>query len=292
MKRKTFFPPLFLFPLFIIPSACKYYSYGLEEFFYRENTLDKRIDTLTELNETQIPQNLPDEYTVLVITDIHFGGENREKNGARKDGTFLKKIQALSESEKPEFCICLGDVAEHGLDSEFRDFVSDIVKPLEEMGIKTYNVIGNHDLYNSGWASYQKHLNPGTSFYHFKTQNFSWYFLDSASCSLGNSQLTKLRRKMESDDAPKLVFMHVPLYADGLFYFTMQNSAERNQIISVFNKHNIKAVVDGHTHIQSVSNLGNFNEYTMAGYLEKRAYTLIRINERTATVKCAYYLYD
>ena len=77
MKRKTFFPPLFLFPLFIIPSACKYYSYGLEEFFYRENTLDKRIDTLTELNETQIPQNLPDEYTVLVITDIHFGGENR-----------------------------------------------------------------------------------------------------------------------------------------------------------------------------------------------------------------------
>ena len=51
MKRKTFFPPLFLFPLFIIPSACKYYSYGLEEFFYRENTLDKRIDTLTELNE-------------------------------------------------------------------------------------------------------------------------------------------------------------------------------------------------------------------------------------------------
>ena len=117
MKRKTFFPPLFLFPLlFTIPTSCKYYAYGLEEFFYRENTLDKRIDTLTELNETQIPQNLPDEYTVLVITDIHFGGENREKNGARKDRTFLKKIQALSESEKPEFCICLGDVAEHGLD--------------------------------------------------------------------------------------------------------------------------------------------------------------------------------
>ena len=97
---------------------------------------------------------------------------------------------------------------------------------------------------------------------------------------------------MESDDAPKLVFMHVPLYADGLFYFTMQNSAERNQIISVFNKNNVKAVIDGHTHIQSVSNLGNFDEYTMAGYLEKRAYTLLRINERNATVKCAYYLYD
>ena len=293
MKRKTFFPPLFLFLLlFTIPSSCKYYAYGLEEFFYRENTLDKRIDTLTELNETQTPQNLPDEYNILVITDIHFGGENKEKNGARNERAFLKLISEIPEAEKPEFCICLGDVAEHGLDSEFRDFVSDIVKPLEEMGIKTYNVIGNHDLYNSGWASYQKHLNPGTSFYHFKTQNFSWYFLDSASCSLGNSQLTKLRRKMESDDAPKLVFMHVPLYADGLFYFTMQNSAERNQIISVFNKHNVKAVVDGHTHIQSVSNLGNFNEYTMAGYLEKRAYTLIRINERTATVKCAYYLYD
>ena len=97
---------------------------------------------------------------------------------------------------------------------------------------------------------------------------------------------------MESDDAPKLVFMHVPLYADGLFYFTMQNSAERNQIISVFNKHNVKAVVDGHTHIQSVSNLGNFNEYTMAGYLEKRNKTKKQINESTTTEKCAYYMYD
>ena len=55
MKKRRVFLPLFLFPLFIIPSACKYYSYGLEEFFYRENTLEKRIDTLTELTNTQIP---------------------------------------------------------------------------------------------------------------------------------------------------------------------------------------------------------------------------------------------
>ena len=47
MKKRRVFLPLFLFPLFIIPSSCKYYAYGLEEFFYRENTLDKRIDTLT-----------------------------------------------------------------------------------------------------------------------------------------------------------------------------------------------------------------------------------------------------
>ena len=57
MKKRRVFLPLFLFLLlFTIPTSCKYYAYGLEEFFYRENTLDKRIDTLTELNETQTPQ--------------------------------------------------------------------------------------------------------------------------------------------------------------------------------------------------------------------------------------------
>ena len=106
MKRKTFFPPLFLFPLlFTIPTSCKYYAYGLEEFFYRENTLDKRIDTLTELADTQIPQNLPDEYNILVITDIHFGGENKEKNGARNERAFLKlHFYKAAEIRTVEIC--------------------------------------------------------------------------------------------------------------------------------------------------------------------------------------------
>ena len=102
MKKRRVFLPLFLFLLlFTIPSSCKYYAYGLEEFFYRENTLEKRIDTLTELTDTQIPQNLLDEYNILVITDIHFGGENKEKNGARNERAFLKLISEIPEAEKP-----------------------------------------------------------------------------------------------------------------------------------------------------------------------------------------------
>ena len=52
------------------------------------------------------------------------------------------------------------------------------------------------------------------------------------------------------------------------------------------------ALVDGHTHQEHVSNLG-FIEYNIPGYLEKRAFAIMYIDERnskypTVSVKCYY----
>lgn len=156
--------------------SCEYYSYGLDEFFYRNQTVENRTETLLELENSykdQLPKDLPSKYKILLITDIHFGGENMGKNPDRWEKSFFKQMDKLWDESKdtddfPKFCVALGDIAEHGLNKEFKNFKQEITDKLyEKYGIITFNVVGNHDLYNSGYTSYKKYCFPYTSFYRF-----------------------------------------------------------------------------------------------------------------------------
>lgn len=279
-----------------VVSGCQYYSYGLDEFLYRDNAIRNRaksIFDLTPINNLEIPDS--GVYDILLITDVHFGGEGLSNNGNRRDEEFFEWIQKYyvdNGKALPAMCICLGDVAEHGLLDEFKNYVEFTDKLKSRFGITTYNVIGNHDLYNAGWNNFTKTCFPGTSFYKFRTPKMTYYFLDSASCSLGDQQLTAFKRDMEYNEKGrnKLVFTHVPAYAGGLFYFVMQNSVERNKFISVCAENDVLALVDGHTHKEITSDLG-FVEYNLPGYLEKRAWTIINVNENSGVIlKKTFYL--
>ena len=278
--------------------SCEYYSYGLDEFFYRTNTLENRTDKLLNLSELyseHIP-SLPDTFSILVITDVHFGGENQGVNPDRWEDSFFNELSALKQEDQtsfPLFCVCLGDVAEHGKKSEFKDFKEQIEdRLLSDFNIETFNTVGNHDLYNSGYSSYKDYCFPFTSFYYFETESASFYFLDSASCSLGNKQFTKIQRRFSYDEKPKFVFMHVPLYADGKFYFSMQNTDERNKIISLFAKNNVKAVIDGHLHEKHTSDLGKFTEYNLPGYLEDKGWSILTVTQSSGEISCITHYAD
>lgn len=298
---KKIFAVLLMIFTFSLFDGCKYYSYGLDEFFYRSNTVDKRADKLKVLDDFAAVEESLVEYEVLIITDVHFGGEEMGKNGRRMDDEFIEWIEntygtkdSVKDGEKmPLFMICLGDVAEHGLESEYEDYEAFTDTIEEKFGIKTYNVIGNHDLYNAGWSSYEKHCYPGTSFYKFNTKNFAWYFLDSASCSLGNDQLMAFKNDMEKNEKgrKKLVFTHVPAYAGGHFYFVMQNTTERNKFISYCADNKVQAMVDGHTHKEITSNIG-FTEYNLPGFLEKRGFGILTVNEKQGNAYCRTVYYD
>lgn len=300
---------LFLFFSFsgFLFCSCQYYSYGLDEFLYRDNSIRNRSSRLKNLQDEspyelalkknpEAPESVDAEFTAydfLVITDVHFGGEGLAHNGERRDEEFFKWISAycLDSKKRPKFCVCLGDVAEHGLESEFKDYKKFTDRLEADFGIKTYNVIGNHDLYNAGWKNYEKYSFPYCSFYKFRTKKFTFYFLDSASGSLGDDQLTSFKRDMEYNERgrKKIVFMHIPAYAGGLFYFVMQNTVERNKFISYCAGNDVIALVDGHTHKEITSNLG-FTEYNIPGYLEKRGWAIVSVNEDAGTVssKCYY----
>ena len=62
--------------------SCEYYSYGLEEFLYRSNTVSVRAEEMPDLSgkngnseDLEIFNKVSGKkYTVLFITDVHFGG--------------------------------------------------------------------------------------------------------------------------------------------------------------------------------------------------------------------------
>ena len=260
-------------------------SYGLDEFFYRDGVVNSRARSLLSLPSSEVPEVPSDaDYDFWLITDVHFGGEHGKKTGERKDQQFIQKIMDLPQSKRPYFIVCLGDVAEHGKPGEYRNYrkftdqIAEIPNPLGNP-IVTYSIVGNHDLYNSGWESYRKYVYPNTSFYVFQTHGISWYFIDSGSGSLGKKQFSKLKAAMKNDSNKKFVFSHFPIYADGLFYFTMQDTTERNLLISLCAKNDVIRFFDGHTHEKHENRLGSFIENNLPGYLEDRSWAVVTVNE-------------
>lgn len=298
-------------------SACKFsQDYALSEGFYRLMSVERRATVLKNLNNDvfedktviatamvdsegiprAISVNKNENYDVLIVTDLHFGNENSGKNGPRREREWFEAITKKDESgiaiiDNVKFVICLGDVAEHGYRGEYLRYNRDVVEPLEALGIPVYNILGNHDLYNSGWNGFSGYMYPFTSFYKFETPEFSWYFLDSASGSLGGYQYDTLERDMKEDNKKKLVFSHVPLYADDFLYFTMQNTEERNKIISTCATNSTRLFIDGHTHKDRDSDFGKFKEKNLPGFLEKYGYGILHINEEngTAAIESKYY---
>lgn len=311
MKRKNVFSLLGIVFLLVcsvalVPSCqIRMNEYKLTEGFYRLMKVERRATSLLTLkNEDDINSIASDEeYDVLIITDVHVGNENHGKNGPRRESEWIEHIQQVREDgtrivDTVRFALCLGDVAEHGGRDECDRFNSTVKDPLLNIktakcpnGIKLYNIVGNHDLYNSGWQNWADTMYPNTSFYKFETPTFSWYFLDSASGTLGGYQYDALSEAMNADPKTKLVFSHVPIYAADFFYFTMQNTEERNRLIALCADTKAQKFVDGHTHDDRFSDFGLFTEHNLPGFLERYGYGILHVNEKegTTSVKTVYY---
>ena len=284
-----------LFILSVTVSGCGLNAYGLNEFLVRNpdvKTRTKRLEKLSAADAPTAPST--SEYTVLVITDVHFGAEKLPKNGPRFDEeffTWLGNFITAHPAKKPQFCVGLGDMAEHGWEEEFERYKAFTDRLESAHGIKTYNAVGNHDLYNSGWTHCKEYLYPFKSLYYFEAGGFSWYCIDTASGSLGDRQMRLLRKTMRSDPNPKIIMSHFPLWANGHFYFSLQDTLERNLLIAACAETGVKAALTGHTHIEKTSDFGKFTEYNHPGFYAKAGWGIITVDPVKQTVRSdIYYL--
>ena len=182
-------------------------------------------------------------------------------------------------------------MAEHGWEEEFERYKAFTDRLESAHGIKTYNAVGNHDLYNSGWTYCKEYLYPFKSLYYFEAGGFSWYCIDTASGSLGDRQMRLLRKTMRSDPNPKIIMSHFPLWANGHFYFSLQDTLERNLLIAMCAETGVKAALTGHTHIEKTSDFGKFTEYNHPGFYAKAGWGIITVDPVKQTVRSdIYYL--
>ena len=269
----------------LLAASC---SYGLEQVLHRDTSVDDRVTGLS--NSVLDSPTSAGAYSVAVLTDVHFGGKSKEYG--RCEDAFLEWLRDSKESEQIAFVVCLGDVAEHGWEDEFKAYAAFVAQMEAIVGEGTvFSIVGNHDLYNNGWKWWKQYVNTSfqldTSFFMFQTEAFSWYALDTASGTLGQSQYKALRNAFAADPRPKIVLTHYPFYSNESVrsnYFTMQNSDETARIITLCAENNVRIWGCGHLHLDEVTDFGSFAEVLFPGFLEDNQWGLLRVDEEAGTV--------
>lgn len=145
-------------------------------------------------------------------------------------------------------------------------------------------MFGNHDCYNSGWQNWKTFCYPYESLYKFETDNISFYCLDSASGVIGKKQFDIIKKSMEMDKKSKIVFSHIPLYTSRTL-FGMTDSYERNRLIDLFQRNNVKMVLSGHIHYSEGFSMGDFYQQSISSFLYQDTFGVLKINERSMNVE-------
>lgn len=263
-------------------------SYGWDDFFYREDQVNSRSDSIVRLDGTSFAPSVGSDkcFSVILMTDVHFG-----KEGGKNPEYILSWVKAKSgflaaEGFPAKFIICLGDVTSSASLKEYSDYVDLCTGIKGETGLQVYTIPGNHDLYNSGWSYWSTMVYPYFGAYKFTTANefgaYSWYFLDTANGTLGNEQLEDLSSMMENDPNYKVVLSHYPIYGDGMWYYILQNENERDTLVQLFAKNNVKLVLEGHMHLEKNCHFGAyFEEKVLSAYERTGEISVLKINLET-----------
>ncbi|MDE7227093.1 MAG: metallophosphoesterase [Treponemataceae bacterium] len=277
----------------VFASSC---SYGPYMFNVSETKVDERATSITDLNEDEQlnpPGNIEvfgETYTFLIIADPH--------TGPRVSGSVVKRFRAkydawineAADYEKPRFIINLGDVLDSGKQSQADDYHA-FMKQLDTVAndfnesLPHYSVIGNHDLYASdGWDVWARNFYPHTSYYRFKIDKFSYYFLDTGNGTLGKPQLEDLEKQLVDDKNAKIVLMHYPVVSDSSF--CLQNTVERNRLLRDFADGNVKMIFSGHYHRGDTHRYGGMTEVTVKSFGFNGTALLVTVDNATQSITC------
>ena len=274
-----------LFPFF----SCNVTS---ENFWTGDTNVNARFSGLLNLTESDSTVNAfktscSDCYQVLVITDVHKGAGFYRAEDEKK---FFEWLDGLSASELSDikFCLGLGDFADGAKESEMKAY-AELVAKIEKKGIKTLNVVGNHDLYApDGYEIYKKYCFPNTSYYRFESNAFVWYALDSGSGTLGSLQRKSLLSKLEDEVKTPVVFSHMPVSKKdfGRFWlpFCFRDATERNILIKLFSEKKIAGYFCGHYHPGGSESFGNFTQYNLKSFGEYGNWYLLNVDETAGKI--------
>ena len=266
--------------------------YGSWNFFYEGNDVDKRTEKLKKISDANDEvfaasgiSSLNGKYTVLVFTDSHFGSKKKDINPA----PLFKYLNKLRGSpDYPVFALSLGDDVDIGTQDDYDLYNAFCEKLINQYDIKLiFNTCGNHDIYQGHWDNWKKNCYPHTSFYKFKTSNFSWYSLDTASGTIGMNQYELLSRELKKDKSPKIVFTHYRFVRFNMDTANMAETTERNLLISDFYENNVKCIVGGHHHTRTLDDLG-FMAYGLASFGYNDEWGLLHVDEDRGVVELEY----
>ncbi|MDE6736607.1 MAG: metallophosphoesterase [Treponemataceae bacterium] len=268
----------------VFASSC---SYGPYMFNVSETKVDERATNIKEIDSPGNIEDFGETYTFLVIADPHTGPRVSGSVADRFLVKYNEWINGPDGHDKPRFIINLGDVLDSGKQSQADDYHA-FKKQLDTVAnelLPHYSVIGNHDLYASdGWDVWARNFYPHTSYYRFKIDKFSYYFLDTGNGTLGKPQLEDLEKHLADDKNAKIVLMHYPVVSDSSF--CLQNTVERNRLLRDFADGNVKMIFSGHYHRGDTHRYGSMTEVTVKSFGFNGTALLVTVDNATQSVTC------
>jgi 3',5'-cyclic AMP phosphodiesterase CpdA len=180
-------------------------------------------------------------FTFVVINDAHYQSP--------QCGAWFERVanRIRAHHPSPEFCLMVGDLAEHGTSSE----LGAMRDALRSFGLLYHAVIGNHDYVSAIDRRPYEDLFPRSLNYHFTHRGWRFIGLDSSEgMNYRNTRIQSTTLKWLDQTLPKLdraqptvVFTHFPL-GDGVPMRPMNADATLARLLDL----NLVAVFNGHFH--------------------------------------------
>ena len=162
------------------------------------------------------------------------------------DLVFLDIIKRINADPSIVFVINTGDIVTTGKLSQYKHYLS----MTSQLKVKTYNVMGNHDIIGAGRINFLKFF--GNPYYSWDYENCHFIVLDNVSqYGLGTIQTKWLTADLENNQKPVVfIFMHKPMSdPSGSFsQYLMGPENELTALKKLFQRNNVKYVFCGHIH--------------------------------------------
>jgi len=158
------------------------------------------------------------------------------------DGCFDDLDRAI-KLRQIRFVLFGGDLTYFGKEAEYSNFINHC----EALTVPWCPALGNHDIYNGGWAYYWRCMGP--SVYSFDGGNAKFVVIDTASGKIGEAQMEWIRDELRNNKQPLLfVISHMPIYGDSYETYEFPDTPEKQQLIALFEKYEVDFVLQGHFH--------------------------------------------
>ncbi len=212
------------------------------------------------------------KFTLVHVTDLHIQPELRAADGCR---------QCLAEINRarPDLVIAGGDLVFDALavPRERARLLFDLYRDtMKRLDAPLYNTLGNHDVFglyersgvSPAHAEYGKKMYEdliGRRYYSFDFRGWHFVVLDSIGFTphrtyvgyVDDEQVEWLRRDLEKTGkaTPIVAVTHIPLSTGFLQWMTPKHDAamivvnNAAVVLELLHQYNIKAVLQGHTHI-------------------------------------------
>lgn len=200
---------------------------------------------------TVVPAD-PNQFTFALVGDLHLG----------TDTARLRRILQAAQAEGDQFIVPLGDIVDTGELEQYRAF-SQTITDLGWQG-KVLPVIGNHEIFDDGWAHFKSEFGP--SHYNMTIGNSRFIALDTADGSVGDVQTEWLRAQLASPRMTHTFILthYLPTVPGIRTYLRLSDDFEAISLMKIALDGRVSAWLGGHYHSYALGEVEGV-KYVLAG---------------------------